>query len=330
MNKTQFFQHLRQLVATDDIKTALQKLRTFLENSPRLNEAILQTSRFQAIQKQIHLGVVSYQEADITKNQIRASLLDFISELEERGDQPLFRQETEKAISIVNSKNIVMGNIQAGGNVSIGDTNITESETSRRLKLLLYFFVPLLAIGGVFFWYKYQQMQTPLYLKVQLKNTTPNTELPDPLGTLKFSADQIVKTKAQVSEEAYFDDIPAYLANKMIRLSYEAKGFVPIDTSLNFPTEMLILALQRNDDFANIQGLVKDEDGQPLAEVAVAIPACCSVLTDQTGAFSLQIPIAQQRTQQRLELSKATYESKSITTPIYKSEIVRLTLRKKG
>lgn len=66
MNKTQFFQRLRQLVATDDIKTALRELRTFLEHSPRLNEAILQTSRFQVIQKQIHLGVVrsgDYSEA---------------------------------------------------------------------------------------------------------------------------------------------------------------------------------------------------------------------------------------------------------------------------
>lgn len=325
MNKTQFFQHLRALIAADELQTALQKLQTFLEHSPRLNEAILQMSRFQAIQQQIRIGVVSHKEASLTKNQIRAGLLDFINELEQQGNRPLLQAETEKAISIVESKNFVVGNIQ-NSTVNIGDTTHTESKSSRQLRFFLFLFVPLLAIGLAFFGYRYQQMQAPLYLKVQLKNKTPNPELPEPVGTLTFSAGQVNKTKTEVSKAASFDDIPPYLSSQTIHLNYKAKGFIPIDTSLVFPSETLTLALRRNDDFATIQGVIKDEAGQALEGVNVSILACCATLTDETGAFSLKIPFDRQKTQQRLELSKTTYKSKSVSTPVYKNEIIRLSL----
>jgi Effector-associated domain 11 len=132
-NHTAFFAQIRDLIARNEMDTALQRLRALLDNSPKLDEILLQSARFQGIRKQIRLGLVSHAEANLTQNQIRAGLVDLLSEMEEnigRASNPsdventALRAELERAISIVHSKNVVIGStISAGGNVTIGDNN---------------------------------------------------------------------------------------------------------------------------------------------------------------------------------------------------------------
>jgi tetratricopeptide (TPR) repeat protein len=118
--QTAFFDQLHDLIARDELDTALQQLRDVFEHAPDLNEIIHQSGRFQAIQKQIRLGTVSLAEANLTQNQIRNGVLNLISELKKQGEKPALRRELESAISIVHSKNVVVGStISAGGN----DTN---------------------------------------------------------------------------------------------------------------------------------------------------------------------------------------------------------------
>ncbi len=126
---------IRTLIAQDELIEALTQLRTFLENSPKLDEAILQSARFEDIRRQIRLGVVNHAEANLTQNQIRAGLLDLLREIEDRiaetsarPDAPALREEMEHAVSVVNSKNVVIGStITAGGNVYIGDKTVTQN-----------------------------------------------------------------------------------------------------------------------------------------------------------------------------------------------------------
>jgi len=135
MENTQFFDQIRDLIARDALETALEQIRLLLENSQKLDEAILQSARFADIRKQIRLGLVSHTEANLTKNQIRAGLLDLLQEIEEctaetsaRPDAPALREEMEHAVSVVNSKNVVTGStITAGGNVHIGDKTISQT-----------------------------------------------------------------------------------------------------------------------------------------------------------------------------------------------------------
>ena len=129
-----FFDLFRDLIAHDELPTALEKLRTLLENSPKLDEVLLQSGRFHDIRKQIRLGVLSHAEANLTQNQIRAGLLELLREIEEstaesssQPDAAMLRAEMEHAISIVNSKNVVTGTITASGDVHIGDKNITQN-----------------------------------------------------------------------------------------------------------------------------------------------------------------------------------------------------------
>ena len=143
MDTNAFLSNIRDLIARDDLTAALLQLRGLLENSPKLDEAILQSARFQDIRKQIRLGTVSNAESNLTQNQIRAGLLDLLREIEEgiegtrsqdidrvTSSHPvnILREEMERAISIVKSKNMVVSStITAGGSVHIGDTTITQT-----------------------------------------------------------------------------------------------------------------------------------------------------------------------------------------------------------
>lgn len=80
---------LRDLIARDEIPAAFQQLRNLLDSTPKLNEAIHQSGRFQYIRRQIRLGLVSHAEANLTQNQIRFGLLDLLNEIEQDGATPL-------------------------------------------------------------------------------------------------------------------------------------------------------------------------------------------------------------------------------------------------
>jgi len=124
----QFTARIRALVAKSDLKEALSQLRALLENSPALDEAVLQSARLQDIHRQIRLGVVDNEHADLTQNKIGMGILDLLRELESpQGFQAPVRTEAERAASVVNSKNVVIGStIQAGGDVHIGDKHIEQ------------------------------------------------------------------------------------------------------------------------------------------------------------------------------------------------------------
>jgi len=330
MDAKSFLDNIRDLIANDDLTGALQQLRKLLDNSPKLDEAILQSARFQDIRKQIRLGLISHAEANLTQNQIRAGLLDLLREIENsvggtssHPDTKTLREEMEHAISIVNSKNVVAGNISAGGNVEIGDRTIhTESATSRRLRLFLYLFVPILAIGGAFIWYRLQELRRPFNLKVRVENRTPNPELPEPSGKLTLTYGSNSVPKEAVATEALFEGIPANFKGEKLRLHFSAKGFVPVDTSFFFENEILVLPVRRNNDLAKITGFISDDSGKPLEGVKVSI-SCCSALTDASGNFALDIPFHHQRTSQRLDIFKAGFDAKSIATPVIPDEAVR-------
>lgn len=107
MTTTQFIETIREHIGRDELETALGQLQALLKNSPRLDEVILQSARFQDIRKQIRSGTTSNSEANLTQNQIRAGLLDLLREIETQGSIPTLQEELERTISIVNSENVV-------------------------------------------------------------------------------------------------------------------------------------------------------------------------------------------------------------------------------
>jgi Effector-associated domain 11 len=71
-----------EMVGKDDLDGAINSLCLTLKNSPKLDEAIMQSARLTDIMKQIRLGIVDHQQANLTKNQIRFGILDLVREIE--------------------------------------------------------------------------------------------------------------------------------------------------------------------------------------------------------------------------------------------------------
>ena len=146
MTPTACFNRIRAFIASDELPAALDLLRKLLAHSPLLDEALHQSGRFENIRQQIRLGTVSASDANLTQNQIRAALLDLVREIEDLGgfsagdsagdsdgvtqSHPVthagtLRDEINRAISIIDSKNVVAGSdiSTGGGDVHIGDRN---------------------------------------------------------------------------------------------------------------------------------------------------------------------------------------------------------------
>lgn len=334
-----FINDIKKLIAQNELNAALLQLQALLENSPKLDEAIHQSGRFQAIRKQIRLGVVSHAEATLAENQIRVALLELLLEIEENtkenpttSNSAGLHAELEKAISIVNSKNVLIGSrISAGGNVTIGDQTIhTESKTSQRLRLLLYIFVPVLAIGAAYFWYQYEKMQTPLALTVTIDNLTPNPELPFEGGTLRLQYGDKTDTQT-IQTEANFKGIPANFRGQEIALHFEANGFVPIDTSVELSSNLLTLPIRRDNSLGRVFGTVKevkdDDKAYPLAGVEIRVQDL-STFSRANGTFELPIPFEKQRKQQRVTATLKGYGLWDYTFPASDKEEIPIILHK--
>ena len=130
MTPQQFIKQVRELIARNELDAALLQLRELFDQSPQLDEVILQSSRYHDIKKLIRLGLVSHPEAAVTQQQIKDGLLDLIREIEASGSRSdeaathtNLQDEIQRAISIVGSKNLVIDSeLTAGGNIQIGDS----------------------------------------------------------------------------------------------------------------------------------------------------------------------------------------------------------------
>ncbi|MBL7817637.1 MAG: hypothetical protein JNL70_21705 [Saprospiraceae bacterium] len=79
-----FIAHIRDLIAKDDLKNATQQLSALLKDSPRLDEAVQQSARYNNVMQQIRLGLVDFASAHIAQNQIRYAILELLREIEEQ------------------------------------------------------------------------------------------------------------------------------------------------------------------------------------------------------------------------------------------------------
>ena len=121
-----FVETIGDLIGKDELAKAIQLLYALLKESPQLDEAILQSARYNDVIKQIRLGTVDFEQANITKNQIRYALLVLVREIEEQELKSEISTEIELFLSkqpILQGKNIITGSIQSEKEIRIGDTD---------------------------------------------------------------------------------------------------------------------------------------------------------------------------------------------------------------
>lgn len=334
-----FHEKIRQLIASDEINEAIQLLQQLLKNSPKLNEAILQSSRLSDISRQIRLGMVDDNQANITKNKIRSGILELLEEIEAQETAlPAVQGEVAQFAAIhISRKNIVTGNVSAGGNIIIGDTQTTidrqvnigggtyieqqtvnrsEDTRSRYIKYALFGF----ALPGLFLFllYWYFVLSRPFNLSVSVLEAHPVPGLPFKEGsvTLRFGD----KTEnLPIVTETIFKQIPASQKNETARLTFEAPGYQTIDTTFLL-SENLLLPIRRDNSLARIFGTVRDDQGSPLADVQISVQDI-TISSDVSGHFLLDIPFEKQRTEQRVLAIKPGYKPWDFTFPVMQEEV---------
>ncbi|MCB9039603.1 MAG: hypothetical protein H6557_23550 [Lewinellaceae bacterium] len=121
-----YAERIKNLVAGDNLEAAIDLLRGLLKDSPILNEAIVQSARLTEVEQMIRLGTVSFEQATITKNQIRMGILSLLCKIEEKAETyPGALEEVEKAVCTVQSyssnKNAIIGSQVQARTVTIGD-----------------------------------------------------------------------------------------------------------------------------------------------------------------------------------------------------------------
>ncbi|MEZ4826587.1 MAG: hypothetical protein R3C61_09890 [Bacteroidia bacterium] len=89
---------IREALAQSDLPEALKLFRTLLDNSPQLDEIIVQSGRFYNIKKQIRLGLVTHEQGSVTHAQILAGLTDLLREVETQSQKPEIREEITKVV----------------------------------------------------------------------------------------------------------------------------------------------------------------------------------------------------------------------------------------
>jgi hypothetical protein len=171
----------------------------------------------------------------------------------------------------------------------------------------------------------YGMAKEPFNLKVRIENQTPNLELPEPVGQLLLTYGQKTEQKETVDGETIFESIPGQFRSEKLKLQFKSDGFVRIDTMVLANGKLVLLPVHRNNDLAVLTGFVSANGSRPLAGVKVSTD-CCTVYTDSSGQFRLDIPFQHQREKQRVSFYKKGYGTKDITTPVIPGEPVRLTL----
>ncbi len=234
-------------------------------------------------------------------------------------DEPIAIAEETKAqggLSVSNTNVSIKGDQINAQNSTIH----TESESSKRIKLFLYVFVPLLAISLAVIGYRYQEMQKPLNLTVQLKNLTENPNLPFEKGQITLSYGDKTESQEITGKEIIFKGIPANFKGESIKLDFRSEGFRQIDTVLSLSAEAVTLPIRRDEAYSKVFGIVKDDNNQPVAGAEVSIQDLSST-TQSNGRFVIQIPFDKQLKKQRVQVFKKGFQTWDYESPVNGEEI---------
>ena len=95
-----FVTTILQLIAKDELNSALQQLQQLLQGSPLLDEAIGQSARLTDLIQQIRKGTIDLNVANVEKNKLRYALIDLVREVEEHGGKkPALKQQVEAVLN---------------------------------------------------------------------------------------------------------------------------------------------------------------------------------------------------------------------------------------
>lgn len=209
---------------------------------------------------------------------------------------------------------------------------IIRSPIIRIIMYFVYFFLlPFLVLTGSFFSYYYFQ-SADMTVKVCEVSTYSIPRLPLKEGKVTIIYGDKTENKNYIEKEGFspFTQIPSKYRGCPIKLHFEAKGFVSIDTSFTlslFKDDSFILPIKRDHSLEIIFGIVKDEDNFPVKDVTLTV-LDIKTKSDENGNFKFIIPMDKQAEYQKLIAFKPGYNLWSRTSPVIPNIETPVILRK--
>ena len=118
MNILNFTNRIGNLIGANNLETAIFELSKLLQKSPKLDELIVQSARYNDIMKQIRLGIIDFESAEVTKNKIRYAILDLLREIENGVESdPELKEEIENLNTSHSSMKITQSHYGGGDNI---------------------------------------------------------------------------------------------------------------------------------------------------------------------------------------------------------------------
>ncbi len=151
----------------------------------------------------------------------------------------------------------------------------------------------------------------PLDIKVNVAEDTEYSipSLPFESGVVTYSINGNEPVKVPVNRTnttILIENIPFGDKYKTMHLVLESSGYQTVDTTMKMK-KSLTLPLRRDNSLGVIFGNVIDEQGRPVAGAAVIVQDI-KTLTDETGSFRLDIPMAKQMESQRMTICKDGFD----------------------
>ena len=116
--KSSIIKSLNNLIAKGNLKQAIKELQLLFNDSPKLTEIILQSTRYNNLKEQIRLGTIDLSFAQITENKITFAVLELLNEIDEISDD---NQEVLKEIEGHNTSTVINQNHSGSGDNIGGD-----------------------------------------------------------------------------------------------------------------------------------------------------------------------------------------------------------------
>ncbi|MCX6256408.1 MAG: carboxypeptidase-like regulatory domain-containing protein [Bacteroidia bacterium] len=196
-------------------------------------------------------------------------------------------------------------------------------DLSKIIKYAVYYFLlPLLVLGGAIMTYYYFQPAN-MTVKVSESNSVPGFPFRQGKVTLTYGD----KTEnLEIKDEVIFKQIPSKYKHKLLKLIFEANGFVRIDTMVS-TSDLVELNIHRDNSLAVIFGVVRDENNIPLKDVVINVKDMIAK-TDGNGKFRIDIPFWKQAEEQRLTAWKTGYQTWDFTGTPSETQEWKIILKK--
>lgn len=297
--------NLLNLIRAGNVQAALDQLHSITINESNKNEVIAIAARFKKLKQEKRLGILSFEQANLTENQITTHLIDLINNIYKH---PFSNKKTTPSSAAIDSqkekKSLAYKIGIAGSIASI-------------LGLLLYF-LPLGA-GQVH------------QLTVFVTDIDGNVVL-EHKGVLNTSIGNrpLRETIGEHGRTNFGDILSTYLGDT-ITIGFKAEGWEVIGgkNTFVFSGEPIQLKVKKDNRLGLIKGVVKTRDGQGFISAAlIRINNDTTILTNELGIFKMVLPESMRVTnlsqQYELTISKEGYTTVTKYYPPKSNAEIRL------